>query len=65
MRAQQVQAFMQANLGTLERVADVPASFGGAGARSKVVGLADLPGRRFAFSLFDAGEIWEIGRAHV
>jgi len=45
---------------TLEPVADIPASFGGAGARSKVVGLADLPGRRFAFSLFDAGEIWAV-----
>jgi len=43
---------------TLAPVADVPAGFGSAGARSKVVGLADLPGRRFAFSLFDAGEIW-------
>ena len=27
---------------------------------SKVVGLADLPGNRFAFSLFEAGEIWLI-----
>jgi protein NirF len=26
--------------------------------RSRVVGLADLPGSRFAFCLFDAGEIW-------
>jgi len=46
---------------TLAPVADVPAEFGGAGARSKVVGLTDLPGRRFAFSLFDAGEIWVVG----
>lgn len=29
----------------------------------KVVGLADLPGRRFAFSVFDAGEIWLLDAA--
>jgi len=46
---------------SLALMADIPASFGGAGARSKVVGLADLPGRRFAYSLFDAGEIWVAG----
>lgn len=45
--------------GTLEPVADIPAAYGpGGAARSKVVGLADLPGRGFAFSLFEAGEIW-------
>ena len=38
---------------TLAPVADIPSAGG-----SKVVGLADLPGRRFAFSLFEAGEIW-------
>ena len=27
-------------------------------ASSRVVGLVDLPGRRFAYSLFDADEIW-------
>lgn len=44
---------------TLAPVADIPAGYGpGGAARSKVVGLADLPGRGFAFSLFDAGEIW-------
>jgi protein NirF len=43
---------------TLELLADVPASFGNAGAQSKVVGLADVPGNRFVWSLFDAGEIW-------
>ena len=43
---------------TLEAVADIPAVWGGEGARSKVVGLADLPGRKFAFTLYDAGEIW-------
>lgn len=43
----------------LEPVASIPAAYGPDGsARSKVVGLADLPGRGFAFSLFDAGEIW-------
>ena len=43
---------------TLEPVADIPAVWGEGGARSKVVGLADLPGQRFAFTLYDAGEIW-------
>ncbi len=43
---------------TLEAVADIPAVWGADGARSKVVGLADLPGRKFAFTLYDAGEIW-------
>ena len=36
---------------TLEMVADIPTD-------SKVVGLADAPGQRFVFSLYDAGEIW-------
>lgn len=43
---------------TLELVADIPAEYGSAGLRSKVVGLADAPGKRFVWSLFDAGEIW-------
>jgi protein NirF len=42
---------------TLELVADIPASYGNEGKRSKVVGLTDLPGQRFAYALFDAGEI--------
>jgi len=42
---------------TLAPVADIPA-VDGAGQRSKVVGLADLPGARFIFALYDAGEIW-------
>ena len=42
---------------TLALVADIPTEFG-AGGRSKVVGLADAPGNRFVFSLFDADEIW-------
>jgi protein NirF len=36
---------------TLALVADIPAP-------SKVVGIADLPGRRFIYSLYDSGEIW-------
>jgi protein NirF len=43
---------------TLELLAEVPAAYGKDGRRSKVVGLADLPGNRFAYALFDAGEIW-------
>lgn len=43
---------------TLEPVADIPATYGEAGARSKVIGLVDAPGRRFVFSLWDAGETW-------
>jgi len=46
---------------TLVLVADIPAevpSESGPGKLSRVVGLADLPGRRFIFSLFDAGQIW-------
>jgi protein NirF len=42
---------------TLTLVADVPATYGSEGKRSKVVGLSDLPGQRFAYALFDAGEI--------
>jgi protein NirF len=42
---------------TLKLVADIPASYGD-GQLSKVVGLADAPGNKFVFSLFDAGEIW-------
>jgi protein NirF len=44
---------------TLQPVADIPAEYG-SGLRSKVVGLADAPGQRFVFSLFDAGEIWTV-----
>jgi protein NirF len=43
---------------TLAPVADIPAIYGEQGERSRVVGLVDAPGRRFVFSLFDAGEIW-------
>jgi protein NirF len=47
--------------GTLALVADIPARFDSpfeTGKLSRVVGLVDLPGRRFAFSLFDANAIW-------
>jgi protein NirF len=43
---------------TLAPVADIPATYGADGKRSKVVGLVDAPGNRFVFSLWDAGEIW-------
>ncbi|MGE5505528.1 MAG: cytochrome D1 domain-containing protein [Actinomycetota bacterium] len=42
---------------TLAPVADI-AAIGADGKPSKVVGIADLPGRRFIYSLYDAGEIW-------
>ena len=42
---------------SLEPVADIPATYG-AGKRSKTVGLVDAPGRRFVFTLYDAGDIW-------
>jgi len=42
---------------TLAPVADIPA-VGADGKASKTVGLVDLPGRRFAYTLYDAGEIW-------
>ena len=43
---------------TLELVADIPASYGEDGQRSKVIGLVDAPRNRFVFALWDAGEIW-------
>jgi protein NirF len=48
---------------TLELLADIPAFWGDGTQRSKVVGLADAPGGRFVFSLFDAGEIWLVDAA--
>lgn len=42
---------------TLALVADVPAEYA-PGKLSRVVGLVDLPGQRFAYSLFDADAIW-------
>jgi protein NirF len=47
---------------SLDLVADIPATYGdpasGGGALSKVIGLVDVPGRRFVFTLWDAGETW-------
>jgi protein NirF len=43
---------------TLEPLADIPAAWGDGSRRAKVVGIADAPGNRFVFSLFEAGEIW-------
>jgi protein NirF len=46
---------------TLELVVDIPATFAapdGTMKPSRVVGLAELPGKRFIFSLFDADQIW-------
>jgi protein NirF len=42
---------------TLELLAHIPAEYG-PGKLSRGVGLGDLPGRRFAYSLFDANAIW-------
>jgi protein NirF len=41
----------------LTELASVPA-IGASGKQSKTVGLVDLPGRRFAYALYDANEIW-------
>lgn len=50
---------------TLALVADIPAFYDAPGEsaevgkkRSRVVGLAELPGKRFIYSLFDADQIW-------
>jgi protein NirF len=43
---------------TLELLSDIPATGGDGTRRSKVIGIADAPGSRFVFSLFEAGEIW-------
>jgi protein NirF len=45
------------NAESLELVADIPAEYA-PGQRSRVVGLAELPGKRFIYSLFDADQIW-------
>jgi protein NirF len=44
---------------SLQLVADIPAVYGD-NKLSKVVGLVDAPGQKFVFSLFDAGEIWQV-----
>ena len=41
---------------TLEMVADIPTA-------SKTVGLVDIPGTRFVFSLWEAGETWIVDMA--
>jgi protein NirF len=43
---------------SLELLSEIPATYGSEGKRAKVVGIADAPGDRFVFSLFEAGEIW-------
>ncbi len=43
--------------GTLELLSEVPTG-------AKVVGIADAPGNRFVFSLFEAGEIWIVDASH-
>ena len=42
---------------TLELLSEVPAE-DAPGKFSKVVGLADVPGNKFVYALFDGGEIW-------
>lgn len=44
------------DVSTLDPVADIPANW--SGGCSKTIGLVDAPGRRFVFSLWDAGETW-------
>lgn len=41
---------------TLAPVADIPANW--SGGQSKTIGLVDAPGRKFVFTLWDAGETW-------
>ncbi|MCX5463553.1 cytochrome D1 domain-containing protein [Alcaligenes parafaecalis] len=45
------------NADTLDLISEVP-SYYAPEKRAKVVGLADLPNQQFAYSLFEAGEIW-------
>ena len=46
--------------GTLALLSEVPSTPGPNGKGAKVVGIADAPGNRFVFSLFEAGEIWVV-----
>lgn len=41
---------------TFDEISSIPATW--QGGQSKVIGLEDAPGRRFIFSLWDAGETW-------
>ncbi len=43
---------------TLEPISSIPATYDADGSLSKVVGLVDIPGNGFVFTLYDAGEIW-------
>lgn len=44
---------------SLEQIADIPATpLADGSANSRVVGVTDVPGRRFIYSLFDTGETW-------
>lgn len=45
---------------SLEPLSEVASSYGDGSQRAKVVGIADAPGNRFVFSLFEAGEIWVV-----
>ena len=42
---------------SLAELGEIAADYG-AEQRSKTVGIADAPGRRFLFSLYDGGEVW-------
>lgn len=48
---------------SLALLSEVPSTYGTAGKRAKVVGIADASGSRFVFSLFEAGEIWIVDAA--
>ena len=48
---------------TLEALSDIPSTYGDGKQRAKVIGIADAPGSRFVFSLFEAGEIWIVDAA--
>ena len=50
---------------SLELLADIPATYGSDGQRSKVIGLVDAPGQLFVFSLWDSGEIWVVDMSDV
>lgn len=44
---------------TLQQIADIPATpLADGSTNSRVVGVTDVPGRRFIYSLFDTGETW-------
>lgn len=51
---------------TLALLSEVSSTPGADGKGAKVVGIADAPGNRFVFSLFDTAEIWvvDVGNPH-